>query len=204
MAQTHPVSVLVPQGVSETELVIKKSRFIARAAKAQSRDEAMAFVDEARKDFPDAGHHCWAYKLGASDQTVSAAMSDDGEPSGTAGKPILNVLAHKNIGDIVLVVVRYFGGIKLGAGGLVRAYSGAAQQLMDEISVVEFVQRHDFVVTLDHADEQALRHWLDTHDGIFRSVDYRQRVHCVIAVTAPNLKELRDTCDARAWLLDDA
>jgi len=194
---------LTPRGVSETELVIKKSRFIARATRATSRDEAMVFVDAARADFPDAGHHCWAYVLGPSNRTTSAAMSDDGEPSGTAGKPILNVLQHKDVGDIVLVVIRYFGGIKLGAGGLVRAYSGAAQQLMDELDVVEHVHRQSYVVTLDHADEQALRHWLDTHDGILQNVDYRQRVHCKIEVTQSQALQLRETCEARAWLLDD-
>ena len=111
----------------------QKSRFISRAGCVTSKDEAKLFVHQCRLDYEDAGHYCWAYLLGNPDRASSAAMSDDGEPSGTAGKPILNVLQHKNVGDIMVVVVRYFGGVKLGAGGLVRAYSSSAQLVMDKL-----------------------------------------------------------------------
>ncbi len=196
---SHPYR--IPAGISETELVVKKSRFIARASMATTREEAMEALARMRADFPDAGHHCWAYILGMPEQAASAAMSDDGEPSGTAGKPILNVLKHKDVGDIMLVIARYFGGIKLGAGGLVRAYSGAAQQLMDEINVVEHVVRSRLEIVLDHADEQALRHWLDNNDGILVSTDYQQRVRCTIEILEDSLESLNAQCGARAWQL---
>ncbi|MCW8886021.1 MAG: YigZ family protein [Motiliproteus sp.] len=110
----------VPQQRIEVETEIKKSRFIAWADRAENRDQAMAVLSEARNRYPDARHHCWAYLIGNPAQPKTQAMSDDGEPSGTAGKPILNVLQHNEIGDVMIVVSRYFGGIKLGAGGLVR------------------------------------------------------------------------------------
>lgn len=191
----------VPSGVSETELVIKKSRFIARAGCAATRGDALEFLQRVKDDFPDAGHHCWAYILGAPDQAASAAMSDDGEPTGTAGKPILNVLQHKDVGDIMLVVARYFGGVKLGAGGLVRAYSGAAQQLMDEIKVAEYVIRSRLEIILTHADEQSLRHWLDQHDGLLVNIEYQQRVSCTVEVAEDAIVALTEQCAARAWQL---
>ncbi|CAG0912002.1 unnamed protein product, partial [Cyprideis torosa] len=108
----------VPASRVEHELVVNKSRFIAWIAPASDREQAMALLDEARLAYPDARHHCWAYVLGNPSNAASAAANDDGEPAGTAGKPILNVIQHKAIGNIMVVVIRYFGGIKLGAGGL--------------------------------------------------------------------------------------
>ncbi|KAJ1396114.1 ribosomal protein S5 domain 2-type protein, partial [Ochromonadaceae sp. CCMP2298] len=99
---------------------IKKSKFFARAAPAKTFAEASAFMDGVRD--PKASHNCWAYRSKA-----TTRCSDDGEPSGTAGKPILNILEAENIIDTVLIVTRYFGGTKLGAGGLIRAYGGAAK-----------------------------------------------------------------------------
>ena len=129
----------------------------------------MAALAQARSDYPDARHHCWAYQIGSPKSPSTAAMSDDGEPSGTAGKPILNVIQHKDIGDLMIIVIRYFGGIKLGAGGLVRAYSAAAQQVIDTIELKEkkFLKR--FNIKGDYALEQPLRHWLNSHEGLMEA-----------------------------------
>lgn len=104
---------------------IKKSRFIAYAAHASSPDAANIFIKKIRSEYPDARHVCWAYVAGQPGHTTHVGFSDDGEPNGTAGMPMLNVLQHGETGEIVVVVVRYFGGIKLGAGGLARAYSSS-------------------------------------------------------------------------------
>lgn len=136
----------------------------------------MQALDEVKLAFPDARHHCWAYLIGDPAMPLTVAMSDDGEPSGTAGKPILNVLQHKDVGDILLVVVRYFGGIKLGAGGLVRAYSQAAQQAMDAITTQRRRILAPHLVRGDYALEQGLRHWLDVHGGEMRDVEYTNEV----------------------------
>ena len=106
---------------AEAEIEIKKSRFIAHALPVSSRDDALKAVKQLKTRYPDARHHCWAYLLGDPTGAASAAMDDDGEPSGTAGRPILGVLQDRRVGDTLIVVVRYFGGIKLGASGLTRA-----------------------------------------------------------------------------------
>ncbi|PID42286.1 MAG: YigZ family protein [Proteobacteria bacterium] len=160
----------IPKKPVEVSYEIKKSRFIARAARASDRSQAMALLELARADYPDARHHCWAYLFG---EPVSAAMSDDGEPSGTAGKPILNVLRHKDVSDIMIIVIRYFGGIKLGAGGLVRAYSAAAQLAMDALETEVVVPMCSGLATCDFAMEQPVRHWLSVNLGKVLAVDYQ-------------------------------
>ncbi len=180
----------LPSQALEVEYEIKKSRFIARAARAQSRDEAMALLAQAKLDYPDARHHCWAYLIGDPHSPLTVAMSDDGEPSGTAGKPILNVLQHKNVGDIMLIVIRYFGGIKLGAGGLVRAYSHSAQQVMTELTTETQVPMRSAVVFGSYALEQSLRHWLSGHEGRITQVDYGERVACSLQLPDDHVEAL--------------
>ncbi len=175
----------VPAGLAQTEYEIKKSRFIARAGFAASREQALALLDDMRTEFPDARHHCWAYQLGNPESAASAAMNDDGEPSGTAGKPILNVLRHKGIGDVMVVVSRYFGGVKLGAGGLVRAYSAATQQVIDNLSIKQREVESTVTVRCEFAVEQALRHWLMQDSGRVDTVRYDAQVEMV--VTLPDI-----------------
>ena len=107
----------VPASRVRASEIIKRSRFIATVERASSVEEARVFIDKIKKEFPDANHNCWAYEAGAPGSLVSVGMSDDGEPRSTAGKPMLNVLINSGIGEIVAVVTRYFGGIKLGTGG---------------------------------------------------------------------------------------
>lgn len=154
-----------PAETVEAETEVKKSRFIARATKVSDRKAALAFVEQARRDFPDARHYCWAYLLGNPASVSSAAHNDDGEPSGTAGKPILNVIQHKAVGDVVVVVIRYFGGIKLGAGGLVRAYSGAAESAMSILPLEQAIAMQAVTLRMDFSKEQPLRHWLEKNHG---------------------------------------
>lgn len=172
----NPSGYPIAAALSEIEYEVKKSRFIARAAYAGNREEALSILQQARADYPDARHHCWAYLIGPPHSPATAAMSDDGEPSGTAGKPILNVLQHKDIGDLMVVVIRYFGGIKLGAGGLVRAYSQAAQQAIDSLELTAYVPMQQLVVHCDFAQEQPLRHWFGEHQGRIDQVDYHEGV----------------------------
>ncbi len=166
----------VPLGEFCVEYEVKKSRFIAWAFPAVTREQALQHLDAMKAKYPDARHHCWAYLIGPPKNPTTVAMSDDGEPSGTAGKPILNVLQHKDVGDIMLVVVRYFGGIKLGAGGLVRAYSTAAQSLMVDLPTRTHVALTEYSVEGDFALEQSLRHWLASREGQVLQVDYASGV----------------------------
>lgn len=161
---------LMPAGFCECETEVKKSRFIAWAEAVHDREQAMAVLHRAQAAYPDARHHCWAYQLGM--PANNAGMGDDGEPGGTAGKPILNVLQHKRISNTVIVVSRYFGGVKLGAGGLVRAYSGAAQAVVDSMQLIEQQQRLHWQLQCSFAQEQLLRHHLRGLGGEVGEVAY--------------------------------
>ncbi len=137
----------------EAETEVRKSRFIALVIPVTDRQEAQRHLAQIRQRFPDARHVC-AVLLTSSD----SMLDDDGEPSGTAAKPMYNVLRHKDIGNVLAVVVRYFGGIKLGAGGLVRAYSQALGEALLKAELVEVVPRVDIRVSCPPARESRLRH----------------------------------------------
>jgi Uncharacterized protein family UPF0029 len=125
-----PARYPVPAQQHRVEQVIDRSRFICTVARVQSSEEAQAFIKTMNAEFPDATHNCWAYVVGAPGSTDRVGMSDDGEPHGTAGRPMLTVLLHSGVGEIAAVVTRYYGGTKLGTGGLVKAYSGAVQEAL--------------------------------------------------------------------------
>lgn len=129
----------IPAATHRVEDEIKRSRFITTLAHAPSLDAARAFIAVVRSEFADASHHCWAYVVGPPGSTSQIGLSDDGEPHGSAGRPMLNVLLHAGIGDIAAVVTRYFGGTLLGVGGLVRAYAGGVQLALATLPTVERV-----------------------------------------------------------------
>lgn len=172
----------IPSSEGRAEYEIKKSRFIAYASHITTREEGMAWLAEIKLKYPDARHHCWAYQLGDPNCATNAGMGDDGEPSGTAGKPILNVLQHKKIGDLMVIIVRYFGGIKLGAGGLTRAYGQATQAVMEVLETEQEVPKTTVEVICDFAQEQPLRHWLSLAQGVLLDVNYQQQVHINVQV----------------------
>ena len=115
------------------EQTIRKSRFIATVGPLGEAAAAAAFVQGVRAEFPDATHHCWAYLAGPPATTAAIGLSDDREPHGTAGRPILAALLHSGLGDVVAVVTRYYGGTNLGTGGLVRAYGGTARLALEGV-----------------------------------------------------------------------
>lgn len=182
----------VPEERVIVETEVKRSRFIALLAPVSSRAEAMAVVEEMRKLYPDARHHCWAYVIGNPDSAAEAGMSDDGEPQGTAGKPILNVLQHKKVGDIVAVVSRYFGGIKLGAGGLVRAYSAAAQAAYDQLPLKQIVPTVPVSFSIDYPLEKDVRHLLAEAGLLLAGCDYGEQVTVRIDVPLDLVDEIRE------------
>ena len=140
----------------QAELEIRKSRFIGIAVPVTDRADAADHVQRMRRQHPDATHVCWAVLAGG-----QSGMSDDGEPSGTAGRPILEVLRHHEVEGVLGMVVRYYGGIKLGAGGLVRAYTDAIATAMKLAQRVERVKWGQLEVMTDYADEARIRRWLE-------------------------------------------
>ncbi|MHA6485416.1 YigZ family protein [Paenibacillus sp. strain BS8-2] len=133
---------------ANNEIVIKKSRFIGYAKPVQSEEEAVAYIDEIKRLHRQATHNCSAYVVGERDQHQKA--SDDGEPSGTAGKPILEVIKNKGLKNVVVVVTRYYGGIMLGAGGLVRAYTDGAVAGIEAAEEIELVLHREVFVDVDY------------------------------------------------------
>ena len=131
------------------EAEIKKSRFIAHAAPVDDEDEARAFIE--RVSDPAANHNCWAYLVGPPGSSDRIGLSDDGEPHGCAGKPILTCLQHSGLGDLAMGVTRYFGGVKLGKGGMVKAYTAAAQAALDQLPRGEKIDWRQFVASFDYS-----------------------------------------------------
>jgi uncharacterized YigZ family protein len=121
------------------------------AARAESVADAKAVLASVRSEFPDATHHCFAYAIGPPGSTDAVASADDGEPAGTAGRPMLGVLLNSGLGDVVVVVSRYFGGVKLGKGGLVRAYRGSVQHALREVTMRERVDVVELVMVVPYA-----------------------------------------------------
>jgi uncharacterized YigZ family protein len=162
------------KGYGEAEQIIQKSRFIAYVNRVESEEEAIQFIQSIKKKHWDATHNCSAYMIGENDLIQKA--NDDGEPSGTAGVPILEVIKKKGLKDTAVVVTRYFGGIKLGAGGLIRAYGGAASEGINATGVVERrlmrIMKSTFDYTLLGKIENELR---NSHYSI-KEIHYLDRV----------------------------
>jgi len=140
-----------PAGPQRIELEVRHSRFICHVAQTPGVAAAQAFIERIRTEHPDANHNCWCHVAGAPADYNFWNCSDDGEPKGTAGKPMLKVLTHSGLGEITVVVTRYFGGIKLGAGGLVRAYSQAVQAGLAEVEREIVVPTHSVQLRIPHS-----------------------------------------------------
>lgn len=132
------------------EETIRRSRFIVSLAHTPDPESARAFVERIKREFPDATHSCWAFAAGPPGQTGQVGYSDDGEPHGTAGRPMLTMLLHGGTGEVCAVVTRYFGGIKLGTGGLVRAYQGMVRLGLDTLPVREHMIPAHLEIVLDY------------------------------------------------------
>lgn len=177
----------IPAAPVTVEIDIKRSRFICDIAPAASKEEAVAFIEAIRVREPEARHHCWAYIAGHPVSSIERASSDDGEPQGTAGKPMLNVIQHKGIGEIVVVVSRYFGGIKLGAGGLVRAYSQAVQHGVDALALAERVPTIEGSIRFPFAMESGIRRLLEAMGVDILASDYQNEV--IFSIRLPQGRE---------------
>ena len=159
----------IPTGHGEAELVEKRSRFIGQVWRVDSEAEARARVEEGRRQHYDARHHCWCYRI--REEGVER-YSDDGEPQGTAGQPMLNVFQRENVTNVVCVVTRYFGGILLGAGGLVRAYTQSAKDALDRAGISVVRRWVALEVPCAYAQFEAMRREVLAFGGVVEQVDY--------------------------------
>ncbi len=184
-----PVAYRIPSENREAEIVIQKSRFIAQAFFVESRDEVGGFLETIRTQYPKAGHNCYAFVAGAPNDSQAYGFSDDGEPNGTAGKPMLNVLMHSGIGCILVVVTRYFGGIKLGTGGLVRAYTDATNEVLGNLKTVLKEEKTEAGLNVSYSMEPLIRNHLEKLSIDF-SVNYSDGVAFKLKLTAEQRQRL--------------
>lgn len=167
----------------ENELIINKSRFICHISRANTKEEAEEFIKTIRKKHYNATHNCYAYIIGK-DRLLQKA-NDDGEPSGTAGIPMLEVLRKNNLTDIVCVVTRYFGGIKLGAGGLIRAYSNSVSEAIKVVGIVQIKTMQKIIVELEYAQIGLFDHKLSNYQVINK--EYTEKVKYTYLVDIDNV-----------------
>ena len=182
----------VPSRIYRVEELIQRSRFITTAAHAPDANAANAFVDSVRELFPDATHHCWAFVAGPPGSTAHIGMSDDGEPHGTAGRPMLTVLLHSGVGEVVTVCTRYFGGVKLGTGGLSRAYAGGVKLLLQTLPTELKIKRVHVSVRVAYPHVESLQRLLDDLEVVVEHEEYGEEVRYQIAVPTMTLETLRE------------
>ena len=159
---------------------IKKSRFICHAKRVYSEEEARAFITAIKKEHYKATHNCSAFIIG--ERSEIKRTSDDGEPSGTAGVPMLGVLENHNLTNVCVVVTRYFGGIKLGAGGLIRAYAGSVALAVKEIGIVEIKEQAGIQIQMSYAQYQEYGNFLKEHNLMELETNFTDQVETIIFV----------------------
>jgi uncharacterized YigZ family protein len=167
------------------ELIVKKSRFIACVEPVSGREEAQARVAQLKAEHPDARHVCWALLAGG-----QSAANDDGEPGGTAGRPMLDVLRHQDLQGVQATVVRYFGGIKLGAGGLVRAYTDAVAQALLTADKIPLIKQTHLACSVPYALEGMVRRELDLAKAQLQAVEHGSVVTLHFALPEPDVPAL--------------
>jgi len=168
MSQRYPI----PAARHRVEEEILRSRFITTVGPAPTVEDARAFIAAVQAEFADANHNCWAYVVGAPGSSGQIGLSDDGEPHGTAGRPMLTVLLHSGVGDLVAVVTRYFGGTLLGTGGLVKAYSGGVQLALADLPTTQRVPSAVVEVILDYAAITLFKRLLPEYEAELLGEEY--------------------------------
>lgn len=176
------------------EIVIEKSRFIAHIARATTEEEAQEFIQKIKKEHNSATHNCSAYLIGETDNIQKA--NDDGEPSGTAGVPILEVLKKRQLKDTVAVVTRYFGGIKLGAGGLIRAYGKSVSEGLNHIGVVERQLQQIVHITVDYTLLGKMENELRNSVYPIKEMNYMEKVEIQMYVPIKEKEIFKE------WIID--
>ncbi|MRS17437.1 IMPACT family protein [Enterobacteriaceae bacterium RIT691] len=178
---------LIPAAPVTVVEEIKKSRFITLLAHTDGVEAAKAFVDSVRAEHPDARHHCVAWVAGAPNDSQQLGFSDDGEPAGTAGKPMLAQLMGSGVGEITAVVVRYYGGVLLGTGGLVKAYGGGVHQALAELITQRKTPLTEYTLQCEYGQLSGIETLVAQFNGKIVSSDYQADVHLKVALPQAEL-----------------
>ncbi|MFL7840190.1 MAG: YigZ family protein [Candidatus Promineifilaceae bacterium] len=187
MARRYPI----PAQETREEIRVSNSRFIATAAPVFSVDEAKEFIKKIKAEFSDASHNVPAFLVGYG-PSVTAHCSDDGEPSGTAGRPMLAVLQGSGLGDIAVVVTRYFGGTKLGTGGLVRAYGDAVKVILENLPLAEKVPTHTVMMAVPYTLFEQVRLLIEAHNGRILDEEFAADVTVTAQFTPRQFDDFQD------------
>lgn len=183
---------LIPSETYTVEIIVVNSRFIATASYVRNTDEARTFLDSVRSQMPDASHHVYAFRIGYGNSVIEG-MSDDGEPSGTAGPPVLSVLRGTEIGDVIVVVTRYFGGTKLGTGGLVRAYGDAARTVLSELPTELKIEKQHVMLAAPYTYFEQIKRIAAQHNGDIVDQDFA--VDVTLTIVFPKVDVLEFTAE---------
>lgn len=196
---------VVPAAPARTEIRVLNSRFLASIAPTPSVESARAFIASVRAEMPDANHHVYAYIIGHG-ATTTLGMSDDGEPPGTAGRPTLAVLRGSGLGDVALVVTRYFGGTLLGTGGLVHAYGDAAKAVLAVVQREEKIERRALTVMLPYSAYEPARRLVAAHAGSILAEEFAADVTIEVllplAQVARFSKQLEEITAGQALIME--
>ncbi len=180
---------------SSCEIKVKNSRFVAHAFNAATRDEVARHLEKVHGLDNDASHYCYAYRIGPSGDDFR--FDDDGEPTGTAGPPILRQIDSFDLLDTLVVVSRYYGGTKLGAGGLIRAYGGAAREALNRASIIETIRRQSLEITFPYESTSAVAAVISKYDAKEKAADYTEQSKLILAVPTKDVGDFtRDFTDA--------
>lgn len=175
----------------QDEIVEKKSKFIATLFYVQTEEQAQEIIKSVKKQYFDARHNCFAYRI-MSENVLTERQSDDGEPSGTAGGPLLNILAKNNLCNVLVIVTRYFGGILLGTGGLVRAYSEAAMKVIQTASIANETCGLEVEIELNYTQLEMFKYYCNKNNINIIDIIYENNIKCYIEVTNEELEKIID------------
>lgn len=180
----------------QAEIVVKKSQFICNLIKVTSKEEAEDIIKVTKKKYHAARHNCVAYRI-ISDDKIVEKSSDDGEPAGTAGGPMLNILQKNNLCNVVAIVTRYFGGILLGTGGLVKSYSDSLLKAISISEIVEKCQGEEYEVKMEYNYLEIFKHYCKTNDILIISYQYSDIIICKIELDEKNKKKLLEDFETK-------
>lgn len=177
------------------ETIIHKSRFITYLFPIQNAEQAEAYIEEIRKEHPKANHHCYAYVMASAQDVDIQKASDDGEPSGTAGVPMLETIKKNDLSHILAIVVRYFGGIKLGTGGLIRAYGSAVSEAIKMADIIAHADQSKFHLHIDYRQNDSFQNYI-THkaDVSVLEIVYTERVTYTLACNPESFEDISKAC----------
>lgn len=173
------------------EIVEKKSRFIANIYNVESKEEAEEKIKQIKKKYYDAKHHCFAFSI-IEENGITQKSSDDGEPSGTAGAPILNIIKSNNLQNVVIIVTRYFGGILLGTGGLTRAYSEAAGKVVEQSELIQKERGMEVELEIDYNDNEKFKYYCQKNNVNIIKIEYTENILYKIELNEKEYKKIEE------------